>query len=117
MSDMEYHTGSFKEICVEQTTFESKIRHALDVLKISLGKYGEVDMEGEYVASENLLYTNGSLYHVNDTEYEDASDMNSAKKLEDGTYVYTTIFYNGGCCLSEALEDVIKKAEKKTTDD
>ena len=57
----------------------------------------------------NKFYVvNGNIYEtIEDKEVED--DASFLKDNGDGTYDYFMEFYNGGTCLSECLENELKK--------
>ena len=52
------------------------------------------------------------IYNIQDKELDD--DICEAHKNEDGTIDYAVQFYNGGTCLSEMLENALKKLKRKT---
>ena len=56
----------------------------------------------------------GELWEiVEDREEDDTEYLSILKKNPDGTYDYLMQFYNGGTCLSEMLEEAIKREEEQ----
>lgn len=60
---------------------------------------------------EQLIVVNGELWEVADVELENTDTI--MHKISDTEYTYYTSFYNGGCCLGEALEYGLKRALKR----
>ena len=49
----------------------------------------------------------GVLYEYVEREELDPGGSQIIKKNEDGSYDFVALWYNGGCCLSEILEEAI----------
>lgn len=60
-------------------------------------------------AFSNLaIFTNGEVYEIERTEYEDSDDIFESSKNDDGTIDFQVKYYNGGCGFGEALEYALK---------
>ena len=59
---------------------------------------------------EQVVEVDGELWEVADIELDGEETI--MHKVSDTKYVYYTSFYNGGCCLSEALEDGLKRQKR-----
>lgn len=59
------------------------------------------------------LYNKGTLYEmVNHSGELDPNFLDITNKNEDGTIDFTYLFYNGGTCFSEMLEEGLEKIHK-----
>ncbi len=56
---------------------------------------------------EEFIDVDGSWYMILENK-ELEGDIFQATKNEDGTVDFVVQYYNGGCCLSEALEEALK---------
>ena len=61
------------------------------------------DETGEY---EKYIILKDSVWEAEDVELSEDEGM--LYKVNDDEYEYYTAFYNGGTCLSEVLEDLLK---------
>lgn len=59
---------------------------------------------------EQLIEVDGEIWEVADVELE--ADDTVMHKVSDTEYTYYASFYNGGCCLSEVLEDGLKRQKR-----
>ncbi len=58
---------------------------------------------------EHYIDIGDSWYKIlEDTELSEGDNIFWSKENEDGTIDYVVQYYNGGCCLSEALEVALK---------
>lgn len=64
--------------------------------------------EGQYVSIDDELYL---IYDTCDLG--SSSDFINMTHIADDTYEFLTSFYNGGTCLSEMIEDEIKRLKRK----
>lgn len=99
---------------LENETLENQCLRILNELDIELEDYYENPIEqlkGElsdefYVYNDNLY----SLYYKSiDTSYEIAE----GDIREDGSIEFLTMYYNGGTCLHEMLDEVMDKINKQ----
>ena len=63
--------------------------------------------EGQYIAIDNELYL------IYDKSEFDSSYHVQLTPIADDTYEFHTSFYNGGTCLTEMLEDEIRRLKRK----
>jgi len=71
-------------------------------------------LEGEY---EEFFIHNKVIYEVKIIKTSNDMDIYKAFQIEDGSISFIVSFYNGSCCLSEALEYAVKKLKKGVTRD
>ncbi len=64
--------------------------------------------EGQYISIDDELYL---IYDKSDLG--SSSDFINMTPIADDTYEFLTSFYNGGTCLSEMIEDEIKRLKRK----
>jgi len=122
MSYTELHTGKLKPI-----QYNMSIEDFKNWLQNQEGfevKYLEEYLEDEYTFFEvrdkskaykesmyiKYIYNKGTLYEMMEHLGEkDANYLDITEKLEDGTINFTYLFYNGGICFSEMLEEGLDK--------
>ena len=63
--------------------------------------------EGQYIAIDDELYL------IYDKSEFDSSYHVHLTPIADDTYEFHTSFYNGGTCLSEIIEDEIRRLKRK----
>jgi hypothetical protein len=63
---------------------------------------------------DEYVKLNGELYTIEDFKYEfdPEPDYCNLIKLPDGTILFETVYYNGGTCWEEMVEDKIANFEK-----
>jgi len=69
------------------------------------------DHYNEYVV------VSGKLYSIQSKEEDSCDDIFEAERAQDGSIKFFVQFYNGGCSLSEALEEAIERLEKSEARD
>ena len=140
MSGMEYHKGKLKRVNLtefdkdKEKYFEARYRYEFaadenqpiglteeqiqDAYQRSVDyKYRFGKGPWEYLWYDNtdnyeqLVEADGELWEVTDIRLDDNEDVFT--KVSDDEYEYYTSFYNGGCCLSEALEYGLESALKR----
>ena len=139
MSDYEYHKGKLKRVNLAEFDndtekyFEARYRY--DFAADENRTYGmtEEEIQQAYQASVEYKYRKrgpweqlwrdendwdcavirigDELWEVADIELDENEDVFT--KVSDDEYQYYTSFYNGGCCLDEALEYGLKAALKR----
>lgn len=140
MSDMEYHKGKLKRVNLaefdndKEKYFETRYRYEFAADENRPNGLTEEEIQDAYQRSieykyrrskgpwEHLWYDNtndcegiitigDNLWEVADIRLDDNEDVFT--KVSDDEYEYYTSFYNGGCCLSEALEYGLEDALKR----
>lgn len=139
MSDYEYHKGKLKRVNLaefdndREKYFEARYRYDFAADENRPNGLTEEEIQDAYQRSvenkyrrrgpwEDLWRCNSDVYdvvitidddiwEVADIELDDNEDVFT--KVSDDEYQYYTSFYNGGCCLDEALEDGLKRALKR----
>lgn len=140
MSDMEYHKGKLKRVNLaefdndKEKYFETRYRYEFAADENRPNGLTEEEIQDAYQCSveykyrhskgpwEHLWYDNTNdcegiitigddLWEVADIRLDDNEDVFT--KVSDDEYEYYTSFYNGGCCLSEALEYGLEDALKR----
>lgn len=123
MSYTEINIGKVREVDLNGLTIEewaqkecerlnAKKRWESDDWITALNDYwdsnADFGMYGKYIISGDRLF------EILENKHNDASeDISILTPNPDGTYNYIMQFYNGGCCLSEALEYELDKLPKK----
>lgn len=106
MSEMEFHTGTAKEVAVDITGFAAKVAYIRDELDAEIE---EVDEDGEYLYAEGFHFIEGKMYQVDDEE-RDIYEFLDATLNPDGSFSYRLYYHNGGASFGEALDIAISKA-------
>jgi hypothetical protein len=116
MSDYEAHTGKIRKLePLEGETYEQQCKR-LYFEKGGKGEYYEGALFDEFY-DDFIRVNKNVLYEVFDHEEKDYDDMFcDLTDNGDGTYSFTTRFYNGGTCMSEMVEHELKKikSDEKT---
>ena len=139
MSDYEYHKRKLKRVNLSEYDndtekyFEARYRDEFAMNEDRLAGMTEEEIQEAYQASlENKYRRRGAwedlwqsetdwycgvirigdeIWEVADIELDDNEDVFT--KVSDDEYEYYTSFYNGGCCLDEALESGFARALKR----
>ena len=115
MSYTEYHIGKIKPINITGEELENYCKQILlEHSYISENSPEKDEFYNSYAEllvdelGDEYMYLNGILYKIiEDKEVDD--DVVNITRNEDGTINYVATFYNGGTCLTEVLESVLKK--------
>lgn len=123
MSYTEINIGKVREVALNGRTPEewaqkecerlnASKNYADDTWLSALNDYwdsnADFGMYGKYIISGDRLF------EILENKCEEATeDISILTPNSDGTYNYIMQFYNGGCCLSEALEYELDKLPKK----
>lgn len=124
MSHSEINIGKVREVDLNGLTFEKWSQKECERLGIESRKGYDswFDTLNDYWDGKNELCTYGKyvvseddrLFEIIENKSEEASeDIAILTPNPDGTYNYIMQFYNGGCCLSEALGYELTKLPKK----
>lgn len=115
MSETVTYAGKMKEIELLDNTL-------LDTVKALAVVFGDADysklgddiheilcdhLEDKYELVGDKLFKMVSL-----KRFTDGEEINMGSRNPDGTIDFLTQFYNGGCCLNEALEEVLKYVDE-----
>lgn len=125
MSYQELHTGKLKKIQQLplqdlQTWVETKPNLEIEDFEEKIEdeyKYFEIrDKTKKYKEPLYIKYiwNKGTLYEMIEHSGEQKADfLNLTTQNSDGTVSFTYLFYNGGTCFSEMLEEGIDKITKE----
>lgn len=111
MSQTETHVGKLTIIKANEN--ETLIELAERILKeenAGLNNEDPFTQLREDFYDKYFIY-NETIYKIEDKEL-DEDDICQGALNEDSSIDYVVQFYNGGTCLSEMLEEVVKKATK-----
>ena len=113
MSEMERHIGKIRKVDLGNYTIEEWCEKKCKSIGIGLDEcyksYKEALLTDPYPSI--VIEVDSTLWEIiEDNEEENTEDISILTPNNDGTYSYIMQFYNGGACLSEMLEDGIKKA-------
>ena len=140
MSRQEYHKGVLKKVDLSEYDndiekyFEARYRYDFAANEARPNGMTEEEIQDAYTREceynkysdrgpwrrlwfdnadnyEEVVEVNGELWEVADIELDGEETI--MHKVSDTKYIYYTSFYNGGCCLSEALEDALKRQLNK----
>lgn len=112
MSQQETRIGKIKLIeKLENENLEQQCKRILDEANFKVDDCCDTYKEAieEYGDFEKYIIYKNNLYEVIEDIKQDDCDIFEANMNEDGTISYTVSYYNGGCCLSEAIERSLKK--------
>ena len=109
MSYTETHIGRIKRIPFDSTYSNEEKIEAMQNMGYEFS-YIEDDFSYAESKNEDFIKIGDDYYSVIEHQKleEDCSMIN---KNDDGSIFYLTSFYNGGTCLEEMLEDLIKGLE------
>jgi len=66
----------------------------------------DIDMfEDHYY--EKAIIVNGLVYEIKYSKVYDYEDIFTSSKNSDGSISFEVKYYNGGCCLGEAIEEAL----------
>lgn len=111
MSDYESHSGKVRLLYLNPgETFEEQCLR----LWLASGKEEKDYSKGELFSEfgEDYLKVGEQIWEI--LEHEDLGDEDMFCRLQDngdGSFSFYTRFYNGGTCLTEMIEDEIKKLD------
>jgi hypothetical protein len=109
MGGVETITGKLSEVDLGELTLSQKISELLKEKVDSVPDYctDEQDAFADLLSDEYFIYK-GRLFAL---EYKDldSQDFIEITKSDDGTYKFTTSFYNGCTCLGEMLSDGLEE--------
>lgn len=106
MSSDEFHKGRLKELKNLRGKLSNNCLEELKKLDPNL----YYDEDDDYFDSDIIFKVKDRYFQLFDhNEIKDDSYHSNMSKNEDGTYSFSTLFYNGGTCLSEELEEMIHK--------
>jgi 3-methyladenine DNA glycosylase AlkC len=118
MSECESHQGRLVKFpkldgekvldCVHRYIKEHNIvisQYAIDCTDV-----GELISDCLY---NKLFLYKDEIYEICDFMMEDYEDLYVAKEVKEGEFEYVLRYYNGGCCLTEALEHALNKLKIK----
>lgn len=108
MSDYVGYEGRLIPLSLKGEELEKFARSTVDVNDEILKKY---DNFVEYLVGyhgDNFYYNSkkNELFLI-EREYFEPYEYMKATKRDDGSYDFIAIYYNGGACLEEVLDDII----------
>lgn len=111
MSENESWKGTLTKILVPEDikTWKEQVEY----LQQQGHHFRELDFDEEtfYYKKSSCAYLSGEWYLLEAEEFDDQYTA-EMKKVAPDTYEFLTIFYNGGTCLDEMLEDMMKRVKK-----
>ena len=115
MSEMEYWNGKIKKctfpkyVETMKDKIDYRVKHHNDIID---WEYDEDDPT--YLDCKTLCIVGNDLYDISELEqYDPERGEIIGKANTDGSISVQAVFYNGGCCLSEAIEQVIYQVNKE----
>jgi hypothetical protein len=118
MSQTETHFGKLRKVDLEGQTLEQWCEYGCRERGINeISSYHETWIEEfRYAFDEKYFLIDGEVWETFDhIEGDDSGDIDIMIPNLDGTITFVQQFYNGGTCLSEVIEEGIKrlKTDKK----
>lgn len=115
MSEMKRHIGKIKKVDLNGFTIEEWCKRKCESLGVRLkpwnDTYKDAFFENQYPIE--VVEVDGDLFEIiEDNEEEDTEEISIFTPNGNGTYSYVLQFYNGGTCLSEMIEEGIKKLRR-----
>lgn len=117
MSRTELHIGKLKPIQYnlsvedfknwlkdDESRYAEDLEEYLEEDRLVIIKQGDWRGKNTHIFSKNTLYEFLEHKDLGEADYLDITN-----KLEDGTIDFTYLFYNGGTCFSEMLEEGLAK--------
>ena len=99
--------GTLTPINGDSETYAKAVCEEKGIKKESFHEnYLELLMDEDW---EHHCIINGSLYTV-DCNEEDPYFC-QAEELDNGKIIFDVTYYNGGCCMTEAIEDALKNGK------
>ena len=115
MSEVDWYKGKLTRVNrKENETLEQLCRRILD----KENKFKR-DWHDDYRDAlldecyESYTEIKGEIYRIEKERKDECDDIFEAHKNEDGTINFEVKYYNGGCCLSEAIEIALRKLNKE----
>lgn len=109
MSEMVHYKGKIELVKkLENETLEDTCKRILidNGIKLEVNEsyesYQEQIFDSLY---EKYVVVNNEVYKVVEKKDFDDSDIFDIHDNGDGTYSYDVMYYNGGCCFEEAIEE------------
>ncbi len=114
MSQTELHIGKLRKIELKQNqSLEDFCKNKFETLRLIKELPITKDSWVEYFKDEfyeKYFVINNVIWEIFDhEEKDDSDDIYELKPNEDGTLSFIMKFYNGGTCLSECIEEELKK--------
>ena len=115
MSETEAWIGKAKVIKAKDgEDLEGLCQRLCEESRIEKSSYHESYQEA--LADESyktIVIVDGVVYDTSDKKELDYEYMCEASYSDDETIEFQLVFYNGGTCFTEMLEDAVKKAKSK----
>lgn len=113
MSRTETHFGKLRKVDLQDKTIEQFFQEKCNENSITtIDKYYNTWKETFFdnVSYKKYFVVGEDVWEAFEhTELEDGDDVEIITSNEDGTLSFIMQFYNGGTCLSEMIEDGLKK--------
>lgn len=111
MSDYESHIGKLRKVDLKGKTKEQFFEDKCLLESIDNDGYDSWEEAWKSETDDYYAYFAGKedVWEVFDHVQPDSFDGFHITDNKDGTYSFTTTFYNGGTCLSEIIEEEIAK--------
>lgn len=107
MSDYEKHIGT-----IEKVDFNGNIEEFARTLNLGdLPDFYENWEEYFRDESEDYHLYNGNIYRIQNEEIDNSDDI-FEYKINGNQIEYVLSFYNGGTCLYEQIQDILKESEQ-----
>ena len=111
MSETERVKGKIKLVPFADKTLDELCEYICKIRGVSKPNdfYGGWIDQSQEELYDDYIIIDECLYCIIDKEYLQYEGFEFASKNEDGSINFFVQFYNGGACLSEVIEDAVKK--------
>ena len=109
MSEQQTQRGKFKEIDLKGKTIEEYCKEYCinrGLTKSNCETWREVFLD---IYWNKFFVVNDRLFKIIEIENLDNNHYTQIDKINGDTYSFYSIYYNGGTCLTECLEDELEK--------
>lgn len=110
MSKTEVHKGKATPLNLDLFGFLTAYPELIEDTYKDRDDIYDIFYNGLKCGYEKYILLGDMVWELDNTEL-DEYDTLLAEKNSDGSFNYFVIFYNGSCCLSEAIECAMEKAE------
>ena len=116
MSETVCYSGNIRELFEEEQSFKKKV----DWCKTMYENFSPdicYDTETIYDENDNYISACGRIFKVENIEKNECLDLSfSVKYICPGDIHFALVFYNGGTCFSEALQNEIERNKERYFD-
>jgi hypothetical protein len=112
MSETVTYIGKLKKVELHDKTVEEWCDEKCRELDIKIGDFYQTSREALISEKYNqYFFHGGNIWEAIENKRIDYEDICFMSQNSDGTYNFVMQFYNGGTCLSEMIDEGLKKLD------